>query len=134
MAPSGMDLWAPKTVDRPQLQWIEPGTDRMKTEAWRGKPEHRGVIREPVEALHVDGILVVDQAPELQWSEDEFDGFHGYDVDRCMQIRRTGAWVVVADVLVHHHQAPKPAESEEAWCAAAMMARMVALRKKWDLR
>lgn len=54
----------------------------------------------------VDGLLMVLSpwaVRTLRFDDERFHGFHGYDVDFCLQARACGRRVVVDDLMVHHH-------------------------------
>ena len=57
------------------------------------------------EVVAVDGLFFAvrrELFPAVAFDETTFDGFHFYDLDICMQVRRTHRCVVTWDVLVKH--------------------------------
>ncbi len=76
----------------------------------------------------VDGCLIAMPAwaaRELRFDEQLAPGFHGYDIDICLQALEAGHKVWVADIHVMHHNdaaLPDAAEFEAAYKA---------LRMKW---
>lgn len=54
----------------------------------------------------VDGLLLALSpwaVRTLRFDEKNFDGFHAYDADICMQAKRAGKKVMVADIDIFHH-------------------------------
>jgi hypothetical protein len=61
--------------------------------------------REDVDVVAVDGLIFAVRKSlfgALQFDATTFDGFHFYDIDICMQIRRTHRCIVTWDLLVKH--------------------------------
>jgi len=61
-----------------------------------------------MEAVVVDGLFVAMPRrlfDSVSWGEETFDGYHFYDADICMQVRRTHRIIVMADLLVKHKRA-----------------------------
>jgi hypothetical protein len=56
-------------------------------------------------------------------------GFHGYDLDFCLQVREAGRKVVTADLRAIHHRPLEMIPDPEPWIAAH-----VAVAEKWDGR
>ncbi|RPI76953.1 MAG: hypothetical protein EHM45_11010 [Desulfobacteraceae bacterium] len=57
------------------------------------------------EVVAVDGLFLAIRAelfPAIRFDADTFDGFHFYDLDICMQVRKTHKLVVTWDLLVKH--------------------------------
>ncbi|MFC2171601.1 glycosyltransferase [Acidobacteriota bacterium] len=57
------------------------------------------------EVVAVDGLFFAIPAhlfDRIQFDENTFDRFHFYDLDICMQIRRTHRIIVTCDILVKH--------------------------------
>ena len=91
----------------------------------RGLIDHGGGCHE-VEA--VDGLLMVISpwaVRNLRFDADRFHGFHGYDVDFCLQARARGRRVIVDDLLLFHHARPRVRDGVDFWQADAT------LRRKW---
>jgi hypothetical protein len=58
-----------------------------------------------IEVVAVDGLLFAARRSlfdRVRFDEETFDGFHFYDLDLCMQVRRTHRIVVNADIAVKH--------------------------------
>jgi hypothetical protein len=93
--------------------------------------ETRGVIdhgagHHDVEA--VDGLLMVLSpwaVRNLRFDSARFHGFHGYDVDFCLQARAAGRRVVIDDLVVFHHTRGGIGDEVDFWEADAR------LRRKW---
>jgi GT2 family glycosyltransferase len=85
-----------------------------------------GMREGPVDV--VDGCLIALSgwaARSLRFDEALAPGFHGYDIDICMQARSNGYGVRVADLhIVHHNDAALPDAVEFAEAC-------VAVRRKW---
>jgi hypothetical protein len=62
----------------------------------------------------------------LRFDAERFHGFHGYDVDFCLQARAAGRRVVTADFLVFHHTRGGIGDGVDFWAADAI------LRRKWS--
>jgi Glycosyltransferase like family len=91
----------------------------------RGLIDHGGACQE-VEA--VDGLLMVLSpwaVRNLRFDAEGFHGFHGYDVDFCLQARAHGRRVIVDDLSVFHHTRGGVGDAGEFWRADAI------LRHKW---
>jgi glycosyltransferase involved in cell wall biosynthesis len=61
-----------------------------------------------MEAVAVDGLFLAMPRrlfESVSWDEEVFDGYHLYDADICMQVRRTHRIIVMADLLVKHKRA-----------------------------
>ena len=57
------------------------------------------------EVVAVDGVFMAVRAECLKASRFDdatFDGFHFYDLDLCMQVRRTHQLIVTTDLLIKH--------------------------------
>jgi Glycosyltransferase like family len=77
----------------------------------------------------VDGLLMVLSpwaVRTLRFDESRFHGFHGYDVDFCLQAGASGRRVVVDDLLVHHHTRGGIGDGASFWRADQT------LRRKWS--
>jgi Glycosyltransferase like family len=96
--------------------------------------ETRGLIDHGagcVDVDAVDGLLMVLSpwaVRNLRFDADGFRGFHGYDVDFCLQARAVGRRVVVDDLQVHHHTRGGIGDGDGFWRADAT------LRSKWRAR
>jgi len=69
------------------------------------------------EAVAVDGLFFAvrrDLFKTIRFDEATFDRYHFYDLDICMQVRRTHKIIVTWDILVKHLSAGKP---DDAWRA-----------------
>jgi GT2 family glycosyltransferase len=91
----------------------------------RGLIDHRAGFFD-VEA--VDGLLMVLSpwaVRNLRFDSDHFHGFHGYDVDFCLQVRAAGRRVVTEDLAVFHHTRGGIGSAADFWRADAT------LRGKW---
>ena len=58
-----------------------------------------------VEVVAVDGLFFAIRTSlfnTIHFDEETFDGFHFYDIDICMQIRKTHKLIVTWDLLVKH--------------------------------
>jgi hypothetical protein len=106
------------------LCWWE-GEMRGRVHETRGLIDRGGGCWD-VEA--VDGLLMV-LAPravrELRFDADRFHGFHGYDIDFCLQALAAGRRVVVDELAVFHHTRGGIGDEVGFWQADA------ALRRKW---
>lgn len=103
---------------------------------WEGEPrgrvwETRGLIDHGAgchEVEAVDGLLMVLSpwaVRNLRFDSATFHGFHGYDVDFCMQARAAGRRVVTEDLVVFHHTRGGIGNEADFWEADA------SLRRKW---
>ena len=57
------------------------------------------------QVVAVDGLFMAVRKSlfhTIRFDEETFDGFHFYDLDICMQIRRTHSVIVTHDILVKH--------------------------------
>jgi GT2 family glycosyltransferase len=106
------------------LCWWE-GQIRGRMLETRGLIDH-GAGCFDVEA--VDGLLMVLSpwaVRNLRFDADRFHGFHGYDIDFCLQARAAGRRVVTDDLVVFHHTRGGIGNEVDFWTADA------ALRRKW---
>ena len=58
-----------------------------------------------VEVVAVDGLFFSirrELFTRIRFDDDTFDGFHFYEIDICMQVRRTHKCIVTWDLLVKH--------------------------------
>jgi hypothetical protein len=73
-----------------------------------GKVYHLTVFswdKEDVEVVAVDGLFFAvrkELFPDISFDATTFDGFHFYDLDICMQVRKTHRCLVTWDILVKH--------------------------------
>jgi hypothetical protein len=84
------------------LCWWE-GTMHGRVHETRGLIDHGAGCTE-VETI--DGLLMILSpwtVRNLRFDADRFHGFHGYDVDFCLQARAAGRRVLVEDLTVMHH-------------------------------
>ena len=61
--------------------------------------------KEDVDVVAVDGLFFAvrkELFPAISFDETTFDGFHFYDLDICMQVRKTHRCLVTWDILVKH--------------------------------
>ena len=68
-------------------------------------------------AVAVDGLFFAvrrDLFKTIRFDEETFDKYHFYDLDICMQVRRTHKIMVTWDILVKHLSAGKP---DDVWRA-----------------
>jgi hypothetical protein len=61
--------------------------------------------------------------------DESLGGFHGYDLDYCLQVREAGRKVVTADFRAIHHRSLEMVPDPEPWIEAH-----VALAEKWHGR
>jgi len=57
------------------------------------------------EVVAVDGLFFAIRAslfPQIRFDDDTFDKFHFYDLDICMQVRKTHTLIVTWDILLKH--------------------------------
>jgi Glycosyltransferase like family len=113
------------------------GAENVRSLCWwegavRGRVlETRGVIDHGAGCWDVDAVdgLLMVLSPwavrNLRFDAQRFHGFHGYDVDFCLQARAAGRRVVTEDLLVFHHTRGGIGDGEQFWCADAT------LRAKW---
>ncbi|MGH2914908.1 MAG: glycosyltransferase [Solirubrobacteraceae bacterium] len=93
--------------------------------------ETRGVIgsgRGCADVEVIDGLLMVLSpwaVRNLRFDDERFHGFHGYDVDLCLQALSAGRRVVVDELDVFHHTRGGIGVGDDFWRADAM------LRSKW---
>lgn len=78
------------------------------------------------QVVTLDGVLLI--AKKETWSNNKFDeqllrGFHGYDLDFCLQVGRKEKIVAVYDVLLHHFSG---GNSNLSW-----MDDIIKVHKKW---
>lgn len=65
-----------------------------------------------MEAVTVDGLCMAVRATvfeRVRFDDVTFTGFHMYDADLCMQVRRTHRVLVLPDLYLKHYYRPKPA-------------------------
>jgi GT2 family glycosyltransferase len=77
----------------------------------------------------VDGLLMVLSpwaVRNLRFDAERFHGFHGYDVDFCLQARAAGRRVITDDFIVFHHTRGGLGNGIDFWSADAQ------LRRKWS--
>jgi GT2 family glycosyltransferase len=58
-----------------------------------------------VEVVAVDGLFFAIRRrlfDDIRFDEATFDGFHFYDLDICMQVRRTHRCIVTSEILITH--------------------------------
>ena len=63
------------------------------------------------EVVAVDGLFFAVRRTlfeRIRFNETTFNAFHFYDLDICMQVRRTHRCIVTGDILVQHRSAGKP--------------------------
>lgn len=99
-----------------------PSHDTSDAEDWKGQRAPYGRWHE---ALCLDGLILCDRSG-LPW--DDFDGWHAYDVDRCMTVADAGGKVIVGDLAVCHHNQEHTREWSES--LPPLMQRM---REKWPV-
>jgi glycosyltransferase involved in cell wall biosynthesis len=71
--------------------------------------------RADVDVVAVDGLFFAVRGELLRYlrfDEIIFDGFHFYDIDFCMQVRRSHRVIVTSEILVKHLSAGK---WDQAW-------------------
>ena len=106
------------------LCWWE-GEIRGRVWETRGLIDH-GAGCHDVEAL--DGLLMVLSpwaVRNLRFDSESFHGFHGYDVDFCLQARAAGRRVLTEDLVVFHHTRGGIGNEADFWEAD------LRLRRKW---
>lgn len=106
------------------LCWWE-GQVRGRVWETRGLIDHGAGCHE-VEA--VDGLLMVLSpwaVRNLRFDSSSFHGFHGYDVDFCLQARAAGRRVVTEDLVLFHHTRGGIGNEVDFWEADSR------LRRKW---
>jgi hypothetical protein len=67
------------------------------------------------EVVAVDGLFLAirrDLFGRIRFDEENFDGYHFYDLDICMQVRRTHSIAVTWDILIKHCSEGNP---DDAW-------------------
>jgi glycosyl transferase family 2 len=109
------------------LRWWE-GEGRGRVQETRGVVDFGGG-RHDVDA--VDGLLLALSpwaARTLRFDTDRYTGFHGYDVDLCLQARARARRVIVDDLPVFHHTKGGYGDLRAFEAADA------ALRAKWGER
>lgn len=109
------------------LCWWE-GEMRGRVNETRGLIDH-GAGMHDVDA--VDGLFMALSpwaVRSLRFDEAHFTGFHGYDVDLCLQAKETGGRVVVDDLAMTHHTRGGLGDAEAFWRADCE------LRRKWRER
>jgi hypothetical protein len=107
------------------LCWWE-GEIRGRVWETRGLIDHGGGCFD-VDA--VDGLLMVLSrwaVRNLRFDSTRFHGFHGYDVDFCLQARAAGRRVVTDTFQVFHHTRGGIGNEVDFWAADAT------LRRKWS--
>lgn len=75
--------------------------------------------RDDAEVVAVDGLFFAVRRKlfdRVRFDEESFPGFHFYDLDLGMQVRRTARCVVTWDILVEHHSSGR---RDAAWSEAA---------------
>ncbi len=71
--------------------------------------------KEDRDVVAVDGLMFAarkDLFASVRFDEATFDGFHFYDLDICMQVRRTHRCIVTWDLLVKHQSG---GSFDDAW-------------------
>ena len=107
------------------LCWWE-GEIRGRVTETRGVIDHGGGCHD-VDA--VDGLFMALSpwaVRELRFDDARFSGFHGYDVDLCLQAHAAGRRVVVDELEMTHHTRGGLGDATAFWQADA------ALRAKWS--
>jgi hypothetical protein len=61
--------------------------------------------------------------------DEELGGFHGYDLDLCLQVRESGRKVVTADFRAIHHRPLEMVPDQREWIDAH-----IRVAEKWDGR
>jgi GT2 family glycosyltransferase len=67
------------------------------------------------EVVAVDGLFFAirrDLFPRIRFDEETFDGYHFYDLDICMQVRRSHTIIVTWDIVIKHCSEGNP---DEVW-------------------
>lgn len=109
------------------LCWWE-GEMRGRVLETRGLIDHGGGCHD---VDSVDGLLLALSpwaVRSLRFDAERFHGFHGYDVDFCLQARAAGRRVVTEDLALVHHTRGGIGDGEDFWRADAL------LREKWAAR
>jgi hypothetical protein len=73
--------------------------------------------RNDAEVVAVDGLFFAVRRTlfdRIRFDEATFDAYHFYDLDLCMQVRRTHRIMVTSDILVQHRSAGK---ADDVWRA-----------------
>jgi glycosyltransferase involved in cell wall biosynthesis len=71
--------------------------------------------KKDTDVVAVDGLFFAVRAglfPSIAFDDSTFDGFHFYDLDICMQVRKTHRCIVTWDVLLKHQSG---GEFDENW-------------------
>lgn len=50
----------------------------------------------------IDGLFMAERCNDIPWDTETFSGWHGYDLDRSLQMRSAGWQVAVSELLVLH--------------------------------
>ena len=109
--------------------WATEGTQGL---VWNdgpsGNTQSRYDSQAPVRArAHLlDGIVLADRMGDTPWERGK--GWHGYDIDRCMQAHRAGLEVWTMPLRVVHHNQPH----DEAWTKACKPT-WLGMKVKWGL-
>ncbi|MBN1129031.1 MAG: hypothetical protein JXA71_08595 [Chitinispirillaceae bacterium] len=92
--------------------WVAAGRPFIKGkvihETAKGENFHLTVFSwddRDAEVVAVDGLFFAIRAslfPAIRFDEETFDGFHFYDLDICMQVRRTHRLIVTPDIIIKH--------------------------------
>ena len=91
---------------------------RVIHELNRGETVYLSVFswdKEDAEVVAVDGLFFAVRRSlfhRIRFDDATFDGFHFYDLDLCMQIRKTHRLIVTWDLLVKHLSAGR---CDDSW-------------------
>ncbi|MBI5211573.1 MAG: glycosyltransferase [Elusimicrobia bacterium] len=111
------------------LRWEAAGPPFLRgsvVQEARGGPRFLSLFswdRTDAEVVAADGLFLAVRAglfSRVRFDEERFGGFHFYDLDLCMQVRRTRRCVVTSDILVRHRSSGL---RDKDWSAAAAMFR-----------
>lgn len=97
--------WSPVIFDS-EINLIQHYKFALKESAHIYKtnyPENNNPIKKVVS---IDGVWICirrEVFSEFQFDADNFQGFHGYDIDFSLQVSTKFAVCVVSDVLIHHY-------------------------------
>ena len=98
--PSGW--WEPEAVSENILHLVNVSGENVMEHSV--KDEYKGLTDELVAADGVFLCLRRSLFDKISWDTQTFSGFHGYDLDICLQVLSAGYSVKMAwDILLEHH-------------------------------
>ena len=110
-------------------RYAEDGGGDLESFSWRWEAAPPYAQTGEVETLDGFVLALSPWAVRNVRFDESLGGFHGYDLDFCLQVRAAGRKVVTADFRAIHHRPLEMVPDPEEWIAAH-----VAVAEKWDGR